>query len=108
MSGRLALAGVCALASLGLPWGPGLAGSASPARVFVVLATVLVAAGLRTGRGRLRPAAVAVGAVGVLVGGTGATPGRVGLVAAVALLVAALRAGGRPVPRRPRPGPAVS
>jgi hypothetical protein len=32
----------------------------------------------------------------------------VALVAAVALLVAALRAGGRPVLRRPRPGPAVS
>jgi hypothetical protein len=107
-AGWLSAAGACALAALGLPWAPLLPGSASPARVFVVLAVGLVAFGLRTGRDRLLSLAVPVGLtgvlVGVLVGGPGPTPGRVALVVAVGCLVAALRADRRPVLPRRRTG----
>jgi len=106
-AGWLAAAGTCALAALGLPWAPFLPGSASPSRVFVVLAAVLVATGLRTGRDRLLTLAVPVGLAGVLVGGPAPTPGRVALAVAVGCLVVALRADGRPVlPRRSAGGPA--
>jgi hypothetical protein len=106
-AGWLAAAGACAVAALGLPWGPFLAGSAAPARVFVVLAVVLVVVGLRTGRDRLRSLAVPVGIAGVLVGGLAPTPGRVALAIAVGCLVAGLRADGRPaLPRRSAGEPA--
>lgn len=106
-AGWLAAAGVCALAALGLPWAPFVPGTAAPARVLVVLAAVLVGAGLRTGRDRLLSVAVLVGLAGVLIGGPQPTPGRVALAAAVGCLAAALHADGRPVLlRRPgRPGP---
>jgi hypothetical protein len=112
-AGWLAAAGVCAVASLGLPWSPGAGapvgqqlGAGSPLRVFVVLAAVLVVAGLRTGRHRLLSLAVAAGLAGVLVGGPAATPSRVALAVAAGCLVAALRADGRPVlPRRRRGAP---
>jgi hypothetical protein len=96
-AGWLAAAGGCAVAALGLPWAPFLPGTAAPARVFVVLAVVLVGSGLRTGRDRLLSLAVLVGLAGVLVGGLDPTPGRVALAVAVGCLVAGLRTDGRPL-----------
>ncbi|HEV7871756.1 MAG TPA: hypothetical protein VGO95_10910 [Modestobacter sp.] len=86
---------VLAVAALGLPWTGQLAGAAHPARVAVVAGLVLAVAGLRTGRDRLLTAAVAAGAVGVLLGGPDPTPGRLALAGAVACLVLGCRATGR-------------
>jgi hypothetical protein len=95
--GWSAAAGVCAVAALGLPWSLAAPGAATPVRVFVVLAVVLVVVGRRTGRDRLLSLAVLVGLAGVLLGGLSPTPGAVALAVAVGCLAAGLRADGRPV-----------
>ncbi|MQA35431.1 hypothetical protein [Modestobacter roseus] len=84
--GWLAAAAVLAVAALGLSWGP-VAGAGHPARVAVVLAAVLAVAAVRSGGDRLLLAAVAAGAVGVLLGGPDPTPGRVALAAATGCLL---------------------
>ena len=93
-AGWLAAAGVCAGASLGLPWSPLATGAGSPLRVFVVLAAVLVLVGLRTGRDRLLSLAVPVALAGVLVGGPAATPSQLALAVAAGCLVRGLRTKG--------------
>jgi hypothetical protein len=101
LPGWLAAAGVLAVVSLGLPWSASTAGTGAPARVAIVAAVGLVAAGLVRGRDRLLSAAVLVGAAGVLIGGVGPSPGRLSLAAAVACLAVGLRRTGRRVlPRR--------
>lgn len=77
-------------------------GYAHPARVFVVGAAVLVAAGLRQRSSRLLRIALAVAAVGVLCDGVGSGSGFfVGLAAAVTLAAALHRMGVISVPSRP-------
>jgi hypothetical protein len=99
--GWLVAGAALALAALGLPWDGQLTGAAHPARVAIVAALVLAAAGLRTGRGVLLTAALVAGTAGVLVGGLDVAPGRLALAGAVAGLVLGCRAGGRPLwPRR--------
>jgi hypothetical protein len=90
--GWLAAAALLAVAALGLPWTGQLAGAAHPARVAVVAAVALAAAGLRTGRAPLLTAATGVGVVGVLLGGPDPAPGRLALAAAVGCLVMGTRA----------------
>lgn len=87
-------AALLAVAALGLPWGQ-LPGAAHPARVAVVAALALAAAGLRTGRDRLVTAAAGAGVLGVLIGGPDPTPGRLALAAAVLCLGAGCAASGR-------------
>jgi hypothetical protein len=97
-----------AVAALGLPWSGQLPGAAHPARVAIVAALVLAAAGLRSGRDRLVTAAVVAGVVGVLIGGVDATAGRLALAGAVACLLLGRRAAGRhPLPNRPVRSPAA-
>ncbi|MGY1839332.1 MULTISPECIES: hypothetical protein [unclassified Modestobacter] len=85
--GWLGAAALLGVAALGLSWGFG-PGAAHPARVAVVLGLVLAVAAVRTGRDRLLLAAVAAGAVGVLLGGPDPTPGRLALAAATGCLLA--------------------
>jgi hypothetical protein len=96
------VAAALAVVSLGLPWSGQLAGAAHPARVAVVAALALAAAGLRTGRNGLLGAAAAAGAGGVLLGGPDPSTGRLALAGAVVCLVLACRASGRPLLARRR------
>ena len=95
--GWLAAGAFLAVASLGLPWSGPLTGAAVPARVAVVAAVALGAAGLFGGRDRLLTAALGAVVVGVLLGGPEASPGRVALALAGGCLVLGGRAAGRRV-----------
>ena len=88
----VAAGGVLAAISLGLPWAPGAPGSTQPSRVLVVTALVLVVLALRRGRPVLLPAAAAVAAGGVVLGGLDSSPGRLALAVAVFCLLGAVRA----------------
>lgn len=102
-SGWLLAAGALGVVALGLPWSGQLAGAAHPARVAVVAAVVLAAAGWRTGRDGLLTAALVAVAAGMLLGGLDASAGRLALAAAGVCLVLGCRADGR----RVLPGRAV-
>ena len=95
--GWLAAGALLAAAALGLPWAGPLTGADVPARMAVVAAVALAAAGLRSERDRLLTAALGAVVVGVLLGGPEASPGRVALAAAGACLVLGSRAAGRRV-----------
>jgi hypothetical protein len=95
--GWLAAGALLAVAALGLPWAGPLTGADVPARVAVVAAVALAAAGLRTGRDALLTAALGAVVVGVLLGGLEMGPGRVALIAAGACLVLGARSAGRRV-----------